>query len=192
MEDYGVASFFAWVIGASVCGFIGHSFGSKRKRADAGLMLGLLFGPIGWIMLLALEDKRPKCPECKGTIIEGATRCKNCGSYLPAKVEPAISAPPGTIDAEGAIVKGNGEVFAIAIADHHVTGDESRAADYRMSLRDAFSDFASPRVIILATREPTGTYTYHGRPDLVRLLADTDPRLIPWRKLSSAVPIPSI
>ena len=58
---------------------VGAYIGTFRDRVTAGVWLGLFFGPLGWIITLLLEDRRLKCPECRGLIESGAWRCKNCG-----------------------------------------------------------------------------------------------------------------
>ena len=79
-----------WLAAAVVGGMIG----AAKGRAFAGAMWGLLLGPLGWLVIAAAPDQRPKCPECGGDVIPGASRCKNCGHLLhaPAKVHtPAIA-----------------------------------------------------------------------------------------------------
>jgi hypothetical protein len=72
---------FLWIIiGVSV----GHAIGKSRGRPVAGAAWGGLLGVIGWLVIAAGPDLRPKCPECGGPIIEGARRCKNCGAELNA------------------------------------------------------------------------------------------------------------
>lgn len=181
--------FMVWILSAGLCGLIGAAFGSKINRPEAGFLLGLFFGPIGWIIIFALGDHRPKCPECKGSVIEGATKCLHCGSSLLSKETPCPSEPFVPVCIEGAVVKGNGDLLGIAIVGPDVLSDDLRAESYREWLRDTFSEFASPRQIILAQREPTGAVTYQGRSDLVGLLADTDPDRIPWRKIVSTTTV---
>jgi hypothetical protein len=64
---------------------IGYVVGARRGRSTLGLLLGFLLGPIGWLVLLIIPPANlPKCPDCKGDVISGATKCKNCGSTLPS------------------------------------------------------------------------------------------------------------
>ena len=77
MDDYGVLIFFWLIVGAVVGGIIGAS----RNNPASGVVWGALLGPIGWVLVLFL-DERPKCPECRGSLTEGARRCQHCGHEL--------------------------------------------------------------------------------------------------------------
>lgn len=73
--------FFGMIVGAAV----GAAIGSTRNNVGGGLFLGGLLGPIGWILVLFL-DNRPKCPACKAPLNVGAIRCFHCGlDRSPAK-----------------------------------------------------------------------------------------------------------
>ena len=82
------------VLWALIGGAVGSIIGARKQRQEAGFWFGFLLGPIGWILVLAGPDLGPKCPACKGSVIVGATKCKNCGSDLS---EPATqpAASPG-------------------------------------------------------------------------------------------------
>lgn len=68
--------------GLAVSALIGVIAGRARGRPGWGAVFGLLLGPIGWLIVLAGPDRRPKCPECLGVTVPGARKCKNCGSSL--------------------------------------------------------------------------------------------------------------
>lgn len=63
---------------------VGTAIGAKKNRTLFGLLISVLLGPIGWVIVLLMPNNFPKCHACKGDVIAGATKCKNCGSDLPA------------------------------------------------------------------------------------------------------------
>lgn len=66
-----------------VCAVIGAILGQHAKgRQGEGLLLGLILGPLGLLLIFAISDKRPKCPECKSPINQGARRCAKCGAEI--------------------------------------------------------------------------------------------------------------
>ena len=75
------------VCGIGVFGGIGYAIGDPKGRGFFGLWLGLLLGPIGWIVigLLGREgvDQERECPECLGSVPAAARKCRHCGSDLP-------------------------------------------------------------------------------------------------------------
>jgi predicted amidophosphoribosyltransferase len=80
---------------------IGRAIGSEKNSPEAGFMLGLLLGPLGWIIAFFV-DNRPKCPSCFGRIDSKATVCPHChrgnGSfplqYAQSLPDVALAAPP--------------------------------------------------------------------------------------------------
>jgi len=71
---------FLWcVIGA----LVGALIGQAKGRNKAGALWGLFLGPIGWLITALGPNLKPKCPFCRGEIVAGAVKCKNCGSDLP-------------------------------------------------------------------------------------------------------------
>ena len=77
---------FLWL----VFGFIGGLIAQKRKLdLTTGVVLGVFFGPIGWIILLfqspklerfrsADEPLTRECPHCRATIRADASVCMHC------------------------------------------------------------------------------------------------------------------
>lgn len=49
-----LSSFVIWLVSALLCGCIGMALGSTVDRGGMGFILGLLLGPIGWIVVLLL------------------------------------------------------------------------------------------------------------------------------------------
>lgn len=75
-------------IGIFIAGAIGALIGSSRARPASGYLLGLLAGPLGWILILLGPDERPKCPQCLGVIPFGAKKCMHCGSDIQGPTTP--------------------------------------------------------------------------------------------------------
>lgn len=87
-----MGSFFVSLFWLAISLAIGGVLGEKLKgQQRAGTLLGLL-GPIGWICVILLTDKRAKCPACKSALNPGATKCARCGTEIPraaAPIDPA-------------------------------------------------------------------------------------------------------
>jgi hypothetical protein len=69
-------------IGWIACVLVGALIGKYRGRTDSGVILAALLGPIGWLAVALMDDKRPKCIECGGVVVEGARKCLHCGSAI--------------------------------------------------------------------------------------------------------------
>jgi hypothetical protein len=70
------------IAGAMLGGAIGGAIGQSKGKVAYGILIGLLLGPLGWLLVAASPSAGPKCPACKGDVVAGASRCKNCGSNL--------------------------------------------------------------------------------------------------------------
>lgn len=64
---------------------IGCIIGKSKDCPILGCICGLLFGPLGWLMVACASNGKPTCPLCGGYIVEDAKKCKNCGSDLVEK-----------------------------------------------------------------------------------------------------------
>lgn len=69
-----------------VGGIIGYFIGKSKNRTSAGFWFGFFLGIIGWVIVLVGPDLNVKCPQCKGNVVKGAAKCKNCGSDLELKI----------------------------------------------------------------------------------------------------------
>jgi hypothetical protein len=88
----GIVIFIILIADSIVMGIIGALIGhSARRQSSPGFWWSFFLGPLGWIIVLCYSDLRPKCPECRGVIVEDASRCKNCGIELVYEQEPMIS-----------------------------------------------------------------------------------------------------
>jgi len=71
------------LIAAPLCmAAIGWAIGSGRGRGGFGFVSGLLLGPIGWLIVVALPRSGRTCSQCLGVCPSGAIRCQHCGSVL--------------------------------------------------------------------------------------------------------------
>jgi predicted amidophosphoribosyltransferase len=95
------------VSGLSVSAVIGLLIGRMRGRGADGLCLGLLLGPIGWLLAALLRDLRFRCPRCLRPVPDTASRCV-CGHDLfpPRRPDPR----PATCSFCGAFLSRAGTV----------------------------------------------------------------------------------
>jgi DNA-directed RNA polymerase subunit RPC12/RpoP len=70
--------FLFWVFISPIVGAI---IGKSRNNSGMGALLGLLLGPLGWLIVL-FDDRREKCPDCQGRVPDGAKKCLHCGSVF--------------------------------------------------------------------------------------------------------------
>lgn len=81
---------------------------------------------------------------------------------------------------EGALIKEQGQTFAVVIVKHNYTSSSSAANP----VRESFQPYFPGVPIILASQDSRGAFRYHGRPDLAKFLVRLHPSQIPWRKYS--------
>jgi hypothetical protein len=67
-----------------VCGVVGALIGMQKNAIARDTMLGLLLGPIGWVISLLLPARKPqpKCAACGKNVDEGDRHCRHCGAAL--------------------------------------------------------------------------------------------------------------
>jgi uncharacterized membrane protein YeaQ/YmgE (transglycosylase-associated protein family) len=70
------------IVWCLVGGLVGALAGRVRGRVGFGAVLGLLAGPIGWLIVLVMADARARCGECGGVVMAGARKCMHCGSAI--------------------------------------------------------------------------------------------------------------
>lgn len=93
-----------------VFGMIGGGIGASKGRAGAGIVLGILLGPLGLLIVPALKSQKEldrkntkKCPYCAERVAKAAQLCKHCGQGLQtfscphcnADLVKPLGAPPG-------------------------------------------------------------------------------------------------
>jgi hypothetical protein len=79
VETQIVVYFIGWLIFQTL---VGALIGKFKGRVDSGVFWSFFLGPIGWLIVALMTDLRQKCPECRGAVIPGARKCKNCGSAI--------------------------------------------------------------------------------------------------------------
>jgi len=60
-----------WIIFGIIAGVIWHNNG---RSGNGGFWLGILLGPLGIILVLVMGSGLA-CPECRGSVVRGASRC---------------------------------------------------------------------------------------------------------------------
>lgn len=79
---------------------------------------------------------------------------------------------------QGAVIKEQGQTFAIVIVKPHVLNSPIE----RDRLKSSFSPFFPGRPLVLMAQDSRGIPTYHGRRDIVNFLASVHPSRIPWKE----------
>lgn len=79
----------------AVSGGIGAMIGARKGAGGAGFFLGLILGPIGWLLAAVIKGTRVNCPNCRELIDPAAKVCPRCQTQLVA--DPV---PPSTIRAK--------------------------------------------------------------------------------------------
>lgn len=69
-----------WMLCAFFCAWVGHI---KRESSNIGLLIGLLFGPLGVLLTLFMRTKGARCPYCREFADAQASVCPYCRSTLP-------------------------------------------------------------------------------------------------------------
>lgn len=83
------------------CAILGAIIGSSRNATETGLILGFLFGPLGVVATLVI-DNREQCPHCGGRLVGDFRKCPHCGDEVrdprPDVVYMPPSRPPVDLD----------------------------------------------------------------------------------------------
>ncbi len=82
----------------------------------------------------------------------------------------------------GALLRGQGQTFAIVIVKSDVLGDQSRAAEMVSQSQPIFPGVP----IVLMAQDSAGRPAYFGRRDIVSYLASVPFGRIPWREYEFA------
>ncbi|KOP39187.1 MULTISPECIES: hypothetical protein [unclassified Flavobacterium] len=80
---------------------------------------------------------------------------------------------------EGAIIKEQGQNFAIVIVKSHILNSSERD-----NVVNQFSRYFPGMPIILMAQNSRGIPTYYGRTDIVKFLSNLQMSQIPWKKFT--------
>jgi hypothetical protein len=100
-----------------VGGVIGGVIGERRGRRGEGVVLGILLGPLGWLLVLCGKDERRTCAFCAEAIKDAAKFCSHCGRGQPppAPPKPTTPKPPQAPASRGWTVIGIAAVIATLV-----------------------------------------------------------------------------
>jgi uncharacterized membrane protein len=75
------------IVWCIVGAFVGALIGARKNQTLSGLIWGGLLGFVGWIIVLVLPSRLPKCPSCGGDLpANKVSICKHCRSEVPASL----------------------------------------------------------------------------------------------------------
>lgn len=78
---------------------------------------------------------------------------------------------------EGAVIREQGQTFAVVIVKSHVVQNGGMAAD---AIRNFTPVFGVP--VVLMAQNSRGIPTYYGRKDIARFMSSVPLSAIPWKK----------
>ena len=84
-------SLWIWaIVFTIVCGVVGALIGRYKNAVARDVALGLLLGPIGWVISLILPARmpQPKCRACGKSVDVGDKHCRHCGASLVRAIVP--------------------------------------------------------------------------------------------------------
>ncbi|WP_346892507.1 hypothetical protein [uncultured Roseibium sp.] len=81
---------------------------------------------------------------------------------------------------QGAVIREQGQTFAVVVVKPNVVQNQSKAADAISSFMPVFGGIP----IVLMAQDCRGRPTYYGRPDISRFMASVPLQAIPWREYS--------
>jgi len=79
---------------------------------------------------------------------------------------------------QGAVIREQGQTFAVVVVQRNVIDDRSAAAEAIASFCPVFPGMP----VVLMAQDGRGRPTYYGRPDISRFLAGVPMEAIPWRE----------
>jgi hypothetical protein len=82
---------------------------------------------------------------------------------------------------QGAVVREQGQTFAVVVVQRHVLNTQTTASDAIASFSPAFPGMP----VVLMAQDHSGRPTYYGREDISRFLSRVPLRAIPWREYTT-------
>jgi hypothetical protein len=79
---------------------------------------------------------------------------------------------------EGAVIREQGQAFAVVVVKSHVTQNSHSAATAIQGFGPCFPGMP----IVLMSQDSRGRATYFGRPDISKFLARVPTSSIPWKR----------
>lgn len=81
---------------------------------------------------------------------------------------------------QGAVIREQGQIFAVVIVKPHVVQNRAEAAGAISSFMPIFGGVP----VVLMAQDSRGRATYYGRRDISQFMASVPLRAIPWREYS--------
>lgn len=79
---------------------------------------------------------------------------------------------------QGALIREQGQSFAIVVVKPHVVTNQSKAAEMIHGVAPIFGGVP----VVLMAQDSRGRATYYGRKDISRFMANVPVHAIPWKK----------
>ena len=79
---------------------------------------------------------------------------------------------------QGAVIREQGQTFAVVIVQRRVIDNRATAADVMTEFAPVFPGLP----VVLMAQDSSGRPTYYGRQDISRFMASVPVRSIPWRE----------
>jgi hypothetical protein len=74
-----------------IFGAVGALIGNRKGAAGSGFFLGVMLGPLGWIITAISKGNRIACPACRELVDPAATICPKCQTRLGAAAAVATN-----------------------------------------------------------------------------------------------------
>jgi hypothetical protein len=94
----------AIVLWCCVNAVIGYAIGRLKNEVAAAVTLSILFGPMGWCIMVFSKGNLRKCPLCAEHVKPEAVICKHCGNKLPPPEPPSKMTKKAVAIALGVVV----------------------------------------------------------------------------------------